>query len=84
MTTISFKADDNLKNQLDILAERSGINTSAYIKFILTKQIAEELSQITPNGLTVAEELSILSADKNEKMYGPFTTAKSLMKALKE
>ncbi len=82
MTTISFKADPILKEKLNILAERKGINTSAYIKLILTQKINGELVELTENGLTVAEELEILHSAKKDKTIGPFKTAKALMKAL--
>ncbi|MBI2464403.1 hypothetical protein HYV57_05600 [Candidatus Peregrinibacteria bacterium] len=84
MPTISFKADDNFKNKLELLAQKKGINTSAYIKLLLTKELKIELVEITENGLTVAEELEILASDKNDKIFGPFTTAKSTIKALKK
>lgn len=84
MATISFKADDQLKAKLDTLAAAKGINTSAYIKLVLTKEMNHELGELTENGLTLAEEMRILAADADDKMYGPFTTAKSLMKALKK
>ena len=83
-TAVSFKADNELKSKLELLAKKKGINTSAYIKLVLTKGINDELVAITENGLTVQEELDILASDKNDKVYGPFRTTKSLMKALKE
>lgn len=83
MVTVSFKTEDSLKAKIDALALKNGINTSAYIKLILTKQVNGELSEITENGLTLAEELTILASDKNDKTHGPFKTAKSLLKALK-
>lgn len=84
MTTISFKSEDSFKAKLDILAKRKGINTSAYIKLILTKGVNDELIKITDNGLTVAEELEILASDKNDKVSGPFKTKKRLMSALRK
>ncbi len=84
MTTISFKAEDDFKTVLDTLAERKGINTSAYIKLVLKQQMNGELVEITENGLTVAEELAILKSDKEDKAFGPFGNAKNLMKALKK
>ncbi|MFA6528095.1 MAG: hypothetical protein WCT46_00980 [Candidatus Gracilibacteria bacterium] len=83
MTTISFKTDDSLKNILETIAGKKGINLSAYIKLILTKQINEELLSITENGLTVAEELRILESEKSDKKHGPFKTAKETMNALR-
>ncbi len=72
MTTISFKAENQFKNRLQSIARYKGINISAYIKLTLTKEIKNELSQITENGLTVAEELAILHSAKNEPAIGPF------------
>lgn len=83
MTTVSFKADDNLKEMLNFLAGKKGINTSAYIKLILTEKINEDLEKTTQNGLTVAEEMEIFLSAKNDKTEGPFSDVKSLMKALK-
>ncbi|PIS03998.1 hypothetical protein COT83_03010, partial [Candidatus Peregrinibacteria bacterium CG10_big_fil_rev_8_21_14_0_10_44_7] len=77
MATISFKADDLLKKKLEKLAQKKGINTSAYIKLILTEKINGELIMTTENGLTVEEELNILYSDENDKVSGPFKTAKS-------
>lgn len=84
MATISFKAGEDLKTILESLAEKKGINTSAYIKLLLTKEIKNELQEITENGLTIAEELEILRSEKEDKVYGPFKTTKSLMKAIKK
>ncbi len=83
MATISFKAEDGLKQKLEALADKKGINTSAYIKLILTEKINGELVMVTENGLTVEEELRIVASDKNDKVSGPFKTTKSLMKALR-
>lgn len=84
MTTISFKAEEQLKIKLESLAEKKGINMSAYIKLLLTKEVKNELQEMTENGLTVAEELEILRSEKEDKVYGPFKTTKSLMRALKK
>jgi len=84
MATISFKSDGEFKNTLETLAKKKGINTSAYIKLILTEGVNEDLSRLTKNGLTVAEELAILSSDENEKTSRPYASAESLMKALKK
>lgn len=84
MATISFKANDEFKRKLDTLAEKKGVNTSAYIKLILTKEITGELSGITENGLTVAEELAILKSAEEDEITGPFNTTKALLRALKK
>ncbi len=84
MTTISFKAQDELKTTLERLAQQKGINVSACIKLLLTKAIKEELSKSTENGFTVAEELSILYSDLNDEVIGPFASVSKLKKAFKK
>jgi|WetSurMetagenome_2_1015567.scaffolds.fasta_scaffold71709_2 predicted transcriptional regulator len=84
MTTVSFKADDDLKKNLDLIAQKKGINTSAYIKLVLTKEIKGELAEVTENGLTVAEEMNILDSAANDKVFGPFSTTKELIEAMKK
>ncbi|MFA6918335.1 MAG: hypothetical protein WC285_05960 [Candidatus Gracilibacteria bacterium] len=51
-------------------------------KLIMIKEIKNNLSEITENGLTVAEELEILKSEKNDKIYGPFNSAKTLVEDL--
>ncbi len=82
MSTISFKTDEDFKGKLEQLAKKKGINLSAYIKLTLTKGVNCDLSEITENGLTVAEELEILASDKSENTSGPYTSSKSLMDSL--
>ncbi len=82
MSTTSFKTDDEFKQKLDAVAHYKGINTSAYIKMSLTKSMRDDLSEITENGMTVAEELEILRSDKEDPTYGPFETVEELMKSL--
>ena len=82
MTAISFKADDALRNHLMSLAQNAGINLSAYIKLLLTKSIKDELSRVTENGLTVAEELDLLLRDEEGETIGPFQSVKELRKSL--
>jgi len=82
MATISFKADDLFKSKLELLAKKKGINTSAYIKLILTKGLSNDLNELTENGLTVQEELNILDSDDSDLIIGPYKTTKSLIKAL--
>lgn len=84
MATVSFKTDTKTKRTIDLLAQRKGINVSAYIKLILTKELSDELSCLTPNGFTVAEELELLSSHTHDKVSGPFKTTTSLMRALKK
>lgn len=84
MTTISFKADEKFKKKLEIIAKEKGINTSAYIKLVLTKEVNQDLAQMTENGLTFAEELEIIKSAESDNKYGPFYNADDLIKSLKE
>ena len=84
MATISFKSDDEFKYKIETLAKKKGINTSAYIKLILTHAVNGELVEITENGLTVAEEITILESEKNNPVAGPFKSSKALLNALKK
>lgn len=82
MTTLSFKAQDELKEKLTLLAGKKGINVSAMIKLLLTEALNEELGRVTKNGMTVAEELAILHSLKNEKAKGPFDGVMALKKRI--
>lgn len=82
MTTITFKADDKFKKTLEALARIKGINTSAYMKLILTQEMRKELAEVTANGMTVAEELAILDDAENGETDGPFETVDEMMNFL--
>lgn len=82
MTTISFKAEEQFKQTLEQLASSKGINTSAYLKLVLTEVMQRELSRVTENGLTVADELAILHSDANDPVSGPFHSIAALKRHL--
>ncbi len=82
MPTISFKADDEFKKKLNWLAKHNGINVSAYIKLLLTKSLKKELSEVTENGFTVAEEMRILEESKDKNFSGSFNGVNELMNHL--
>jgi post-segregation antitoxin (ccd killing protein) len=82
MATISFKSDEEFKYKLGLLAKERGVNMSAYIKLLLTEAIQKELSRVTENGMTVAEELTILHSSRYDEVEGPFSTAEEFMKSL--
>lgn len=84
MATVSFKTDDEFKDKLNLLAEQKGINTSAYIKLVLTQEVNGEMSHLTENGLTIGEEMKILASDREDSVSGPFTNSRAFMKALKK
>ena len=84
MTTISFKAQQDLKKNLVLLAKDKGINTSACIKLLLTEAINKELNRVTENGLTVRQEFEILDSAANDPVEGPFETAEEFMKSIED
>ena len=61
MSTIAFRADDELKMKLEHIAKNKGINLSALVKLYLTTSLKRDLNEITENGMTVAEELELLA-----------------------
>ena len=46
------------------------------------QEFFRELSEITENGMTGAQELEILDSDRNDPVYGPFESLEALMEAL--
>ncbi len=84
MTTLSFKAPDELKRNLALLAAYKGINLSAFIKLMLTESLQKELNRITENGFTVKEELETVYSDLFEESKGPFHSVDELMKSLRK
>lgn len=82
MPTVSFKADEKFTTTVKALASRSGINVSAFMKMLLTRGIDEEMSRVTSNGFTVAEELGILATHAREKTSKNHSSAASLIAAL--
>jgi predicted transcriptional regulator len=63
MSTIAFRADDELRMKLEHIAKNKGVNLSALIKLYLTTALKKDLNEITENGMTVAEELELLAMD---------------------
>lgn len=60
MSTIAFRADDEMKMKLEHIAKNKGINLSALVKLYLTTALKKDLNEMTENGMTVAEELDLL------------------------
>lgn len=83
MTQISFKADNEFSTKLKLAAKSKGITPSAYMKLNLKKQIDGDLSELTENGLTIAEEQAILEAVRSDDAIGPFDNIEEAIKALK-
>ena len=84
MVTITFKAQEELKELLEHVAKQKGVNISAYIKLVLNKALKKDMQEVTENGLTVAEEIEVLRSEKEDKIFGPFDDVDDLMKSLKE
>lgn len=83
MTQISFKADNEFSIKLKLAAKSKGITPSAYMKLNLKKQIDGDLSELTENGLTIAEEQAILEAVRSDNAIGPFDNIEEAIEALK-
>jgi len=84
MPLITFRSDNSFKNTVEALAQRKGINVSAYVKMLLTEGMRKDLSETTENGMTVGQELAVLRDDLEEKCCGPFSSTSALMKSLKK
>lgn len=84
MTTIAFKAEDSFKKKLHYLARYKGINDSALIKLLLTSSIKEELSIVTQNGMTVAEELELLMMKEEGTTGKIYHTPEDFIRAMYE
>ena len=82
MTTIAFRANESMKQELEHLAKRKGINLSALIKMYLTEVSRRDLNQITENGMTVAEELEILMAIEEGGDGKVYDSAEEYIKSL--
>ncbi len=59
MATIAFRADDELKKRLEIIADSKGITLSALIKLYLNQGMKLDLNEVTFSGRTVAEEMAV-------------------------
>jgi hypothetical protein len=84
MNTITFKAPETFKKNLMLISQSKGINMSAYIKLVLTTAMKAELTQLTKNGITIKDEISILNSAMFDAKNGPFENADNLMEALKK
>lgn len=83
MSTIAFRADDEMKMKLEHIAKNKGINLSALIKLYLTTSLKRDLNEITENGITVAEELELLIMQE-EGSTGKTYSVDEYIKHLKE
>jgi hypothetical protein len=83
MSTIAFRADDELRMKLECIAKNKGINVSALIKLYLTTALKKDLNEITENGMTVAEELELLAMREEGGDGKVYKSAEDYIKHLK-
>ena len=84
MSTIAFRADNELKLKLEHIAKNKGINLSALVKLYLTVMIKKDLNEITENGMTVAEELELLIMREEGGDGKTYESVEDLMKDLND
>jgi len=84
MTTIAFRANEEVRKQLEAIAKNKGINLSAVIKLYLTQGIKSGLNEITINGMTVAEELELLAQAKDGGTGEIYDNVEDFIKSLDE
>ena len=82
MSRISFQAKDDLQRKLQTIAESKGLNMSSFIRMALTDYTNRELSKVTENGFTVAEELDILDTIQKDEFVGPFDIVEEMIESL--
>lgn len=81
---VTFRVDDELKKQADILFAELGMSLSTAFNIFLRQSVREQqipfnVSKNVPNAVTLA---AMDAAEKDEDIYGPFDDITSLMEAL--
>ncbi len=81
---VTFRVDENLKKQADVLFSELGLNMSTAFNIFLRQSVREQqipfqVSKNVPNAQTLA---AIDAAEKDDDVYGPFDSVSSLMEAL--
>lgn len=81
---VTFRVDDELKQQADTLFAELGMNLSTAFNIFLRQAVREQqipfqISKNVPNAVTIS---AIEAAEKGEDIYGPFNDINSLMEAL--
>lgn len=81
---VTFRMDDELKKQADILFEDLGLSLSTALNIFVRQAVREQqipfqVTKNTPNAVTMA---AIESAENDEDIHGPYTSIKDLMEAL--
>lgn len=81
---VTFRVDEELKKQADLLFSELGMNLSTAFNIFLRQSVREQqlpfrISKNTPNAVTLA---ALDAAENDEDIYGPFDDVVSLMEAL--
>ena len=81
---VTFRVDEELKKQADLLFSELGMNLSTAFNIFLRQSVREQqlpfrVSKNTPNAVTLA---ALDAAENYEDIYGPFDDVASLMEAL--
>ena len=81
---VTFRVDDELKSQADLLFSELGMSLSTAFNIFLRQSVREQqlpfsVTKNIPNAVTVA---AMEAAERDEDMYGPFDSVSALMEAL--
>ncbi len=81
---VTFRVDNELKKQADILFADLGMSLSTAFNIFLRQSVREQqlpfaVSKNVPNAVTLE---AMDAAEKNEDMQGPFDNVHDLMEAL--
>lgn len=81
---VTFRTDDNLKKQAEVLFSELGLNLSTALNIFLRQAVREQqipfqISKRVPNEITLS---AMDDAEKGEALNGPFEDVASLMEAL--
>lgn len=81
---VTFRVDDELKQQADALFAELGMSLATAFNVFLRQAVREQqipfqISKNVPNPVTLA---AMEQAEKNEDIYGPFDSVLDLMEAL--
>jgi antitoxin component of RelBE/YafQ-DinJ toxin-antitoxin module len=82
MATVAFKTEESFKDTLSRLAKLKGITLSALIKLYLTASVKKELSVVTENGLTMAEEIEVLIREQEGRAGKIYESSDTFFDAL--
>ena len=81
---VTFRVDENLKKQADVLFSELGLNMSTAFNIFLRQSVRGQQVpfQVSKNGPDAQTLAAIDAAEKDDDVYGPFDSVSSLMEAL--